>query len=58
MIMPRYLAMTMMNYGFTEPYGFIGGVCLSWDSYKAFLVSHKFGSMHITFVVKATMPYL
>ena len=43
-----------MNHDFTSPFGFIGGVCIFWDSSKVFLVPHKFEEMHATFVVNAS----
>ena len=41
-----------MNHGFTAFMGFVGGVCLFWESSKVFLVPLKFEQRHITFVVK------
>lgn len=52
------LRITKMNNGFTKLMGFIGDVCLLWDSSKMFLVPHKFEPMHMTFVVKVNFALL
>ena len=51
---------TKMNYGFTEPASFVGGVCLLWDSLEVFLVPDRFEAMHLTFIENVIMasPYL
>ena len=45
---------TGMNHSFTSPFGFVGGVCIFWDSSKVFLVPHKFEETHAMFIVKAS----
>jgi len=44
-----------MNHSFTMPIGFVGGVCIFWDSSKVLLVPHKFEQLYIAFVVKVNL---